>query len=722
MAGETSGRNGEAHRPYAVVNSGRSLDDCLADVHRANYHCYGPDDRLGAGRARIVVDTLASYERLIAGLAAIPHMTFLPHAELHAHGTPAAGEIVCSIRHDVDSDIAAAVAEAEIERAYGVRTTYYILHTASYYGLWREGVFHRNECMAILYRRLAELEQEVGLHTDALGLYLEHGMDGADGLRAELEWLRSEGVEVCGTVAHNSAAYYGAENFAVFTGRNLRRYTSLRDGGGPDDVIERIEKEGRFAPLGVMDEAELGLTYEGNEFFWLKDAPLEYGATRALNRWRWNAHNRRMRAAQREGNGEEADADEGAFIDQDRLLREIAQLPTGCRLILNVHPLYYGQRHAELAAPLRGFVPGGAHQANEDTSGSRPSIAAEIVRNGVLGWETYRPGSTVIERGDTASLLRKDDGAAVGGPYEVVHVANELGMLDHALSEGVHRRLSGKGDWRTTSSGPAGLEEHLRLLLLGGTNLDGRAVGLSEQAHRQTADRLAASLDQPVEAMALAFPDMGLSRLAQWMEVVAPALRPQIIVLGVGADVIETTSKAGVRGRTGFDPAHPPGHLLEVDEHGRGAMREPSRGAMIRRGMPRPIDPRCVLLDQFAIERNVKELEEIRAMLGWFIGRANELDARLVLLIENAGETSGAFDWRLDAERWRSAHEATQQAVGQWAEELGLPVADPYPLFFEAIDAGLPPCRPDGRWSETGHRLAARALRAAVEDVRRSAG
>ena len=141
---ETLASPADQIRAYAVKDSGRSLTDVLGQINLSCFECYGP--RLSVGphpdQGRVTVDTLAQYEKLIRELASIPNLVFVPHTELNDYGCPA-DKIVCSIRHDVDADIRAAVAEAEIEHKYGVRSTWYILHTAPYYGPWTNCVHHR---------------------------------------------------------------------------------------------------------------------------------------------------------------------------------------------------------------------------------------------------------------------------------------------------------------------------------------------------------------------------------------------------------------------------------------------------------------------------------------------------------------------------------------------------------------------------------------------------
>jgi hypothetical protein len=136
------------------------------------------------GALGVVVDPLFHYERLLKATATSP---------LPARGQTTEQRQVLLEFGDIDIDIRTAVRLAELEQLYGIRTSYYVLHTSPYYGSVEDGVFKRNECMAHVYRYIESLGHEIALHTDALHLYQEHRLDGAAAVRDELAWLRSEG-------------------------------------------------------------------------------------------------------------------------------------------------------------------------------------------------------------------------------------------------------------------------------------------------------------------------------------------------------------------------------------------------------------------------------------------------------------------------------------------------------------------------------------------------
>jgi hypothetical protein len=103
------------------------------------------------------------------------------------------------MRHDVDGytprawETAQAFAEWEHERGY--TSSYYLLHTAAYWG---------SEGFTEAVQRLEILGHEVGLHNDALGYALEWGGNPREILKGALRELRATGARVTSVVAHGN--------------------------------------------------------------------------------------------------------------------------------------------------------------------------------------------------------------------------------------------------------------------------------------------------------------------------------------------------------------------------------------------------------------------------------------------------------------------------------------------------------------------------------------
>jgi hypothetical protein len=143
-----------------------------------------------------------------------------------------------ALRHDVDSRLDSALRLAELERARGLRATYFVLHTAPY---WDGADF------AAGVRRLQELGHEVGFHNDLLTVERVHGGDARTALAQALARLRGAGIDVTGSAAHGSPWCHrlGYHNNYVFAG-----WDEPQAGFPSRDVREKL------------DPAAFGLEYE----------------------------------------------------------------------------------------------------------------------------------------------------------------------------------------------------------------------------------------------------------------------------------------------------------------------------------------------------------------------------------------------------------------------------------------------------------------------------
>lgn len=195
-----------------------------------------------------LANTFDAYRRLVAGLETMDGTRVVPMHEI-AEATASPDRTV-ALRHDVDADPDTGLRMARHLASRGVAGSFYLLHTAPYYGRFVERDFVRNPELADWVRGMIVAGCEIGVHNDALGAELTAGVNGPAALVAEIEWLRSQGAVIRGTVAHNSAPAYGAANSEVFAGRRLGRWS-----GSAED--------GRRLPLESVREDEHGLAYEG---------------------------------------------------------------------------------------------------------------------------------------------------------------------------------------------------------------------------------------------------------------------------------------------------------------------------------------------------------------------------------------------------------------------------------------------------------------------------
>lgn len=157
-----------------------------------------------------VRDTLFSYdnyERFIGRLVKSNRFLFVPHNEFDT--TFSKDKIVISLRHDIDYDINSALRFARREHKLGVRATYFVLHTADYYGVTSLGVAMRNPAVYKYLRKIQnEYGHEIGWHNDLVTLQVIYNIDPEKYLKNELKRLKSNGIEISGSSYHGSEYCY----------------------------------------------------------------------------------------------------------------------------------------------------------------------------------------------------------------------------------------------------------------------------------------------------------------------------------------------------------------------------------------------------------------------------------------------------------------------------------------------------------------------------------
>lgn len=300
-------------------NLKQTTDPMLSHLRSQLFLSYGP---CFAQRSQTAIssDYIERYEALLIDLISAGFV-FRTARDIHQGNW---AQKTVWLRHDIDIDIETAVKMAHVEHELGVSATYYILHTAPYFVRDLDSApfdfYPKARDMAL---QIQNLGHEVGIHTDPLSLYLYRGIDGARHLTEAIYWLREGGLEITGSVSHNSASTYGAENSSIFRGRPLKKRGA--------EFSETLPNHPSI-PLGVLDENSLGLTYEGNDPF--PEMPSLYYAIRSTNLWRTS------------GEGW------GIWKTQTELLGEAAQRSSGY-LILSVHPVYFGARQNASSEPYR---------------------------------------------------------------------------------------------------------------------------------------------------------------------------------------------------------------------------------------------------------------------------------------------------------------------------------------------------------------------------------
>lgn len=114
-------------------------------------------------------------------------------------------KVVVGLRHDIDLNPFKALEMLKIENEYDIRSTYFILCTASYYGQLVNSGFVRNRGMEHLYEELSRNRAEVGIHNDLLTVMIAYKIDPFAFNKNELLFFKSLHIPIYGTSPHGSS-------------------------------------------------------------------------------------------------------------------------------------------------------------------------------------------------------------------------------------------------------------------------------------------------------------------------------------------------------------------------------------------------------------------------------------------------------------------------------------------------------------------------------------
>ena len=634
--------------PY-IVRCGQSTRATIKSILRPSHYnlfeAYGPD-YAGKGCHRIVADPPQRYRELLKGLLAIQGTRFMMARDL-VNYRPSKNEIICHVRHDVDGDIDSALQQAGIEASLGIQTTYYILHTAPYYGDWDGAIFERHEAMAKVYKKIQGLGHEVALHTDGLGLYRFQKTDGAAGVKAELAWLRSNGLKITGTAGHNSAGVYGAENFALFKGRPL----STLAPAGPIAVIHN----GRGGLLQQLDEKSLGLDYEANDIFLQKEVPIQYFALRGANDWRHQVYNpdKIPDFPEQLWNGSQ-------WHSQEEVIDCLAAGPRNVYAIFAVHPEFYGLRSA--------------HDASAVMNCEAP--AKQNLTS--LGWRGFAANE----------ISQRYERAADKSDRQSVVKINELGFADvpPAYIAGCARRFVflGKDNIATDFTSdecklPQAFIREIRrkdAMLWGATALAGKLTPI---------------------AVRIAW----LSRLLETEKI-------DDVILSVGLSDLITEDRDQLMSIWGL--TRDQAALLLPDELSPQALHAITASTFVGSSTPKIDSAGRILVDEI-VNGGKERGPAISRRLNTALTLLQSFGLRTTLLVEDCGENMGlSWIAASQSERVRRVVTA-QAVFEPVAQSSGISLVNPYQAFLDYQGLAPSHWPTDGQWAIHAHTLAAHALR-----------
>lgn len=260
-----------------------------------------------------------SYEALLTQLSA-PRFRVVPLCQYD--DVSADDRVLVGLRHDIDADLDSAIEMAALEHRRGLRATYFVLHSASYYGVIRRGrVRRRSGVLRALLAIQNRYGHEVGWHNDLVTLQVVYGINALAYAAEELGWLRAQGVRITGTAAHGSrfAARYGYDNRYLFSDLCVEHRVPFADAPNHHEVTTGRGRQ--LIPKTTL--AALGFSYE--------------------------AYHLRHRL-----NPTDSDIAGGRRWHPNQL--DLAALVPGDRMILLTHPVHWGSPAKKYRRAVQRFV------------------------------------------------------------------------------------------------------------------------------------------------------------------------------------------------------------------------------------------------------------------------------------------------------------------------------------------------------------------------------
>lgn len=162
------------------------------------------------------------------------------------------------VRHDVDNDLNKALLLAKEEYLAGIKSTYFLLHTAPYFKYSPK--FIRKCCI------IQDFGHDLGFHNNVITVWASRKKSLNKIINKPLNYLRNNGIKIVGTSAHGVPACYkkGYYNYEIW-----KEFDPNKNEG-------RIKSKSKLSSLYRSKSlSDYGLTYDANFIdyqFYLDDA------------------------------------------------------------------------------------------------------------------------------------------------------------------------------------------------------------------------------------------------------------------------------------------------------------------------------------------------------------------------------------------------------------------------------------------------------------------
>ena len=215
------------------------------DCRKAEERFYTEVDRTIEISDNLVVDNgfvvhnpifnLNTYDNFLSYVSSSNHFLIVPQKDFES--AQSSDKVILSLRYDIDEDMKAAIKFAYREHKYGIKSSYFVLHTADYYGRRNGSSFIRNEDVVPCLKKIQDyFGHEIGFHNDLVTLQIVYGVCPREYLRNELAYLRDNGIMVFGTTYHGSKYCY------IYQYYNAYFWKEYPDGGWNYEYVPKGNK------------------------------------------------------------------------------------------------------------------------------------------------------------------------------------------------------------------------------------------------------------------------------------------------------------------------------------------------------------------------------------------------------------------------------------------------------------------------------------------------
>lgn len=214
------------------------------------------------------------YDNFLKHISSSDHFIIVPMKDFK--NTNSEDKVIISLRYDIDFNINSAVKFAYREHKYGIKSTYFILHTADYYGTKEGQTFIRNKDVIHYIKKIQnDFGHEIGFHNDLVTLQLMYGIAPVRYLKEELEWLRSNEIRITGTTYHGSQYCY------IYNYSNTYFWKDYPHSGPVNEIFKKGFKTIKIERDRMSNN---GFDYEGN----LLEPDYFFADAYYVNGMRWN--------------------------------------------------------------------------------------------------------------------------------------------------------------------------------------------------------------------------------------------------------------------------------------------------------------------------------------------------------------------------------------------------------------------------------------------------